>query len=68
MCGAHSAMAIGDGGASTSMAKGYPVRPETSPQPECHECGSLRLSRERLGARKCLDCGATLVADPFAVP
>lgn len=50
------------------MAKGYPVRPETAPRPECHECGSDRLTKDDHGLRKCLDCGATLVADPFAAP
>lgn len=50
------------------MAKGYPVRPETAPQPECHDCGSLRLTKGLHGPRKCLDCGAMMVDDPFAMP
>jgi hypothetical protein len=56
------------GCAIEGMAKGYPVRPETAPQPECHDCGSLRLTKGMHGPRKCLDCGALLVDDPFAMP
>ena len=51
-----------------AMAKGYPVRPEAVVQPECHECGSLRLTKGVHGPRKCLDCDAMLVDDPFATP
>ncbi len=48
------------------MAKGYPVKPESADLPECHECGSQRLGEGDHGVRRCKDCGATLVADPFA--
>lgn len=48
------------------MAKGYPVKPESADVPECHECGSQRLSALEHGLRRCLDCHAPLVADPFA--
>ena len=47
------------------MAKGYPVRPESADVPECHECGSQRLSKGKHGVRQCLDCQAKMVADPF---
>ena len=53
------------GGNPYPMAKGYPIRPEAPDAPECHECGSLRLGQDNHGVRKCLDCGAKLVADPF---
>ena len=52
-------------GAIPVMAKGYPVRPESADVPECHECGSQRLSKDDHGVRQCLDCNARLVADPF---
>lgn len=49
------------------MAKGYPVRPETAPAPECHECGSQRLSKGMHGPRRCLDCDTMQSTDPFDV-
>ena len=54
----------------TPMAKGYPVRPEGVAKPECHHCGSLRLSKldpQHPGQQRCLDCGAMLLEDPFAI-
>lgn len=50
------------------MAKGYPVRPETDPHPECHNCGSDRLTAAAHGPVRCRDCGHLQVEDPFAVP
>ena len=65
MRGAHNGMPMPARDAIEAMAKGYPVRPETAPRPECHECGSQRLSQGEHGMRRCLDCNAQVVADPF---
>ena len=68
MVESHTAMPMGGEGPLVAMAKGYPIRPETAQKPECHDCGSLRLTKGVHGPRKCLDCGAMVVDDPFASP
>jgi hypothetical protein len=45
------------------MAKGYPVRTESTVLPECGACGSKRF-REAHGGLRCEDCQA-LQRDPF---
>ena len=48
------------------MAKGYPVRQDSTVLPECAVCGS-GLFREATDGLRCEDCGLTQ-KDPFTAP
>ncbi|HJQ93244.1 MAG TPA: hypothetical protein VJ874_03040 [Candidatus Thermoplasmatota archaeon] len=56
-------MAMATAGDSWTMAKGYPVLPETQVLPECAACGSRRF-RDEGPVLRCEDCHARQV-DPF---